>query len=324
MEIDDRAELGSRDDSAVMLLAEHEERHESLYQGRRQLGPRSVFGIFVCIALGGLSGFLAFWDPLGDRPRNIGQGKATASLFHPIGQLVLVSIDGFRPDYIDRKRPDGSYAAPTLRRLSKQGAFSSMQPIMPSKTFPNHASIATGLFPESTGMVGNTMYNPRTGDWFHLGDIDPKWWHGEPIWVTLRKASPPLRLAEVSESARAAVKNYTTATVFWPGSEVEGRRGDAFWYYDGSVSYDDRVTRTLRLLNGTAEDLGGRSADFVTLYFEGVDHAGHRYGPNSDEIVEEIVRADDAIAMLHAAVPDVNLIIVSDHGSKLASALQRD
>jgi hypothetical protein len=56
----------------------------------------------------------------------------------------------------------------------------------PSETFPNHYSIATGLYPESHGIVSNSFYDPEFKQNFSLGcascQKDPKWWLGEPIW----------------------------------------------------------------------------------------------------------------------------------------------
>lgn len=108
----------------------------------------------------------------GSTPRLMFYG-ATASQ-RGTHQLALISIDGFRFDYIDRRwraasvnesqygnegraRKHGAFIAPNLRHLAGKGCFSSMQPVFPSKTFPNHNSIATGLFPAYSGIVGNTM-----------------------------------------------------------------------------------------------------------------------------------------------------------------------
>jgi ectonucleotide pyrophosphatase/phosphodiesterase family member 5 len=218
-----------------------------------------------------------------------------------VAQTVLVSIDGFRHDFLVRKlHQSETYAAVTLRRLAKVGVWAhrGLQPIFPTKTFPNHQALATGLYAESSGIVSNTMHDPVTGRWFHKSSRDPVWWLGEPIWSTLRKA------------------NRTTGTVFWPGSDVAGRTADAFWIYNGSVSYEERVARVVSLLQGTAVDLLplGRKADFVTLYLEGVDHACHLHGPESSEVSKQIALADNAIGDLLTRAPGINIIVVSDHG----------
>jgi predicted AlkP superfamily pyrophosphatase or phosphodiesterase len=216
-------------------------------------------------------------------------------------QLALVSIDGFRFDYLGRRRADGEYAAPVLRRIVERGVVGSMQPVFPSKTFPNHHSIATGLWPAWSGVVGNTMFDVATRKWFHITENDPAWWRGEPVWRTLSRAGR------------------TTGTVFWPGSSVAGRTADAFWDYNASVPYAARVARAIDLLGGVAPELDGRAADFVTLYFEGVDHAGHQHGPDAPQVAVAIAEVDAALGALVEALPQLNLVVVSDHGMSTVS-----
>jgi len=121
--------------------------------------------------------------------------------------VLLVSIDGFRADYLDRPQ------ARQLRRLANQGVRARwLTPVFPSKTFPNHYSIVTGLYPEHHGIVSNTMLEPVSGRRFRIDDTlavrDSSWWGGEPIWVT------------------AVKQRLRSATFFWPGSEaaIEGIR----------------------------------------------------------------------------------------------------
>jgi len=115
---------------------------------------------------------------------------------------ILISIDGFRPDYLDRS------ITPRLSKLKADGVFAPMRPSFPTKTFPNHYTLVTGLRPDHHGIVGNNMIDPvRPGQMFSLSDpkqsLDPFWWDGaEPIWITAEK-----------QGIRAA-------TAFWPGSEV--------------------------------------------------------------------------------------------------------
>lgn len=117
----------------------------------------------------------------------------------PRAPLLLISIDGLRPDDLA--------AAPTLQRLAADGVRAQwMTPSYPSLTFPNHYTLVTGLRPDHHGIVHNTMQDPVLGA-FSLNRRDAvgdgRWWQeGEPIWVSAHKAG--LR----------------TATMFWPGSEA--------------------------------------------------------------------------------------------------------
>lgn len=233
-----------------------------------------------------------------------------------VAPTILISLDGFRHDYLERKWREGpqkgEYIATTIRMLAKTGATTrlGMQPVFPSKTFPNHWSIATGLFPESSGITNNVMYDVKRKRYFHHSTSEPEWWHGEPIWQTLARF-------KTSDSDNNST--FKTATVFWPGSEVPGKRPSAFLKYDDDMPYKERVDNILSFFNGSNPALQDTKADFTTLYMHGVDHAGHAHGPFSLEVDKEIDLVDKAIARLlrklgpsHAT--RYNIIIVSDHG----------
>src|SRR5258705_3385497 len=115
--------------------------------------------------------------------------------------VILVSFDGFRWDY-PTKAP-----TPNLRRLMARGVHAqSLIPSFPSKTFPNHYTIATGLYPGHHGIVTNNIFDTPTGRTFATGKRaevqDPMWWGGVPIWTVVDRAGKP------------------SAPLFWPGSEA--------------------------------------------------------------------------------------------------------
>ena len=211
---------------------------------------------------------------------------------------ILISIDGFRPDYLER------VITPHLNALAAQGAHGALKPSFPTKTFPNHYAIVTGLRPDRNGIVGNSMIDPhRPGAVFSLGDSvqsrDPFWWEeAEPIWVSAEKAG------------------IRTATAFWPGSEVsihEVRPRD--WLrFDRDISNRQRVETVLDWLRRPA----AVRPNFITLYFDSVDMAGHRFGPDSQEVSDAIAEVDAMIGYLAGGLSQmdraVNFVIVSDHG----------
>jgi predicted AlkP superfamily pyrophosphatase or phosphodiesterase len=213
--------------------------------------------------------------------------------------LVLVSIDGFRPDYF------GQAPTPVLDRLRREGVSSAaLIQVFPTKTFPTHYSMVTGLHPGEHGIISNTMYDEGMDAYFGLSRreavMDPRWWGGEPIWNTAER-----------QGLRAA-------TFFWPGSEapIGGRRASDWRIYDGSISYETRVDTVLEWLARPP----ATQPRLITLYFEGVDTAGHRAGLGSATLLEAIVEVDAALGRLVAGIERlglehrVNLLIVSDHG----------
>lgn len=227
-------------------------------------------------------------------PSPVTAGKTS----HP-ATLLLVSIDGYRADYITRG------LSPTLAMLASDGVqASSMQPSFPSLTFPNHYTIVTGLRPDHHGIVNNTMVDATLGK-FSLGNraavSDGRWWNeGTPIWET------------------AEAHGLRTATMFWPGSEaaIHGHHPDEWKTFNAAVTPDARVDQILAWLDQPV----GKRPTFLTLYFDTVDHAGHEYGPDSPEVNDQLRATDEAMARLvrglkqRGLFDQVNLIVLADHG----------
>lgn len=217
--------------------------------------------------------------------------------------VILVSLDGFRWDYLDR------HPTPNLKRLAASGVRARwMTPSFPTQTFPNHYTIVTGLRPARSGMVNNTFLDPVHGRFRYtdtLAAARPVFWQGEPLWVT------------------ASRQGRRTASFFWPGSDVEiaGVRPDRWKRYDGGIPNAPRVDSVLSWIT-LPED---QRPSFVTLYFSDVDHYGHENGPESPELARAVVEADSLIGRLMAGIrragleSRVNVIVVSDHGMATTS-----
>ncbi|HEY4302382.1 MAG TPA: nucleotide pyrophosphatase/phosphodiesterase family protein [Candidatus Didemnitutus sp.] len=225
---------------------------------------------------------------------------------HPASRLViLVSIDGFRWDYFEKYHPA------ELGRLAADGVHARrMTSSFPSLTFPNHYTIVTGLRPEHHGIVANTFFDPDLNAKFyythHDCAVDPRWWSGgEPIWITAER------------------QGLHSACFFWPGSDSEnhGLRPSFTKPFDKHLTADDRVDGLLAWL-ALPEAQRPRVA---TLYFDMVDTAGHRFGPEAPETVQAIALVDTAIGRLLAGLQKIGLrdetdfVFVSDHGMEPVS-----
>ena len=214
--------------------------------------------------------------------------------------VILVSIDGYRPDYTRKFSP------PNLTAFKNIGASAeSMIPVFPSKTFPNHLSIITGRYAENHGIVANYFYDlsrPAEKTLYTLSNPkavqDGTWYQADPLWVTAEK------------------EGMRTACYFWPGSEAEigGVRPAYFKTYDKNVTNQSRVDGVLDWLKLPEE----KRPHLITLYFSDVDSAGHEHGPDSKEVKEAVKNIDIQIGRLQAGVEalklPVDLVIVSDHG----------
>jgi predicted AlkP superfamily pyrophosphatase or phosphodiesterase len=218
--------------------------------------------------------------------------------------LVLISIDGFRWDYINR--PGASH----LRALAAHGVRAErMVPSFPSLTFPNHYTIVTGLYPEHHGIVANTMVDSAIGR-FGIGDNpavrDPRWWGGEPIWNTAEK------------------QHERAAPISWPGSEapIEGMRPTWWEKFDGAMPNTERVRKVLALLALPADS----APRLITQYFPSVDHQGHSFGPDAPQTDSAIAQVDSAVGAIVDGIARmglsgrVDIIVLADHGMTALSS----
>ncbi|KAG5950984.1 hypothetical protein E4U53_004045 [Claviceps sorghi] len=243
-------------------------------------------------------------------PRLVSNGTA---LFAPT--TIILSLDGFRADFLHRG------LTPRLSALVREGVSPPyMTPSFPSLTFPNHYTLATGLYPEAHGIVGNSFWDPDLQAEFYYTDparsLDPKWWAaGEPFWVSAEK------------------QGVRTAVHMWPGSEapIQGIFASTVDKFNDKEALDSKVARILGFLDrpgpGPASAPPGQTApaedarpQLIAAYVPNVDADGHKYGPNSTEINSTIRSVDAMLDKLFRGLQArnltdiVNLIVVSDHG----------
>lgn len=211
--------------------------------------------------------------------------------------LIIISVDGLRHDYLEL------HQAPMIAELAAAGVHvQQLQPVFPSKTFPNHYSLVTGLYPEQHGIVDNSMYDPVHQRQFAMSMseqvADGFWWQGEPIWIT------------------AELQGVKAATYFFPGSEAEikGKRPTHWFPYKHDTPNRERTEQVLAWLALPDE----QRPRVITLYYSDVDSAGHAYGPYSPQVKQALFDIDNEIAYLvntlRSRQQQVNLIISSDHG----------
>ncbi|KAK6005085.1 hypothetical protein QM012_007864 [Aureobasidium pullulans] len=233
-----------------------------------------------------------------------------SSIFAPT--TILISLDGFRADFLHRN------ITPSLNSFVRAGVSPEyMSPSFPSVTFPNHFTLVTGLYPEAHGVVGNSFWDPELKEDFYYTDparsMQPKWWNGEPIWVTAEE-----------QDVRAAIH-------MWPGSEAHiGIEPTFVDKYQGHELLTNKVDRILGLLDLPGTHDKGASPDtprpqLIAAYVPDVDRDGHLYGPNSTEIRSTISSVDSMLGQLFSGLEQrnltdiVNIIIVSDHGMATTS-----
>lgn len=212
---------------------------------------------------------------------------------------ILVSFDGFRWDYLNRG------ITPNFQEVEKEGVRAlSLKPSFPTKTFPNHYSIISGMYPQNHGIIFNSFTNNINGKKYRIGSAtevkNSAWYLGEAFWETARR------------------NGIITASYFWPGSEVdlERRRPNYIMTYNHNTPYIDRIEGVINWLRLPVKE----RPRFITLYFHDTDTFGHNYGPNSEQINISISRVDTLVGIINDKLKEIglldstNVIFVSDHG----------
>lgn len=213
--------------------------------------------------------------------------------------LVVISMDGFRWDY------DQKANTPTLDSLAVVGVKSErMIPSFPTKTFPNHYTLATGLYPDHHGIVLNGFYDPEHQRYYRMKDTlsrdDGTFYGGEPIWNTAQK-----------QGLRAA-------TLFWVGSEadIQGKHPTIWKPYEHKMPYTARIDTAMAWLQLPE----AQRPQLVMWYVDEPDGCGHTFGPDSPQLVETVEHLDSLLGIfMHrlSALPfhdKINVIVLSDHG----------
>ncbi len=241
--------------------------------------------------------FAGFAQAPTDSTQVVVPGRTNAPAQEQKPYVIFISADGFRHDLAEK------YHAQHLLALRAGGvAASSMTPSYPSVTFPNHYSLATGLYPSHHGLVDNAFFDAAKGSSYTIRDrnavSDPYYYGGTPIWV----------LAEQQKML--------SASFFWVGSEapVDGISPTYWYHFNDKISLDTR----LKAVHDWLTLPEAQRPHLITFYMSYVDHAEHFYGPDSRETEDAVQIVDNCMAKMVAMVDSlklpVNYVFVSDHG----------
>ncbi|CAI5453342.1 unnamed protein product [Caenorhabditis angaria] len=214
--------------------------------------------------------------------------------------LVILSLDGFAREYLDRN------VVQTFNHIAKCGVKAEhVYPSYPSKTFPNHYTIVTGLYPESHGIIDNSVFDPEISPNFESMKKTTfgEFYGGEPIWSFYkRKTGKPANC------------------LFWVGCYYNqtGYKPDIAPAYNGDLPFRNRIDKVVSWLKEPENVRAG----LITAYLHEPDNAGH-YQINEDDIDRKLAELDDMLDYMMSELAAnkllgcINLVILSDHGMQV-------
>ncbi|WKY09068.1 hypothetical protein Q1695_001875 [Nippostrongylus brasiliensis] len=211
--------------------------------------------------------------------------------------LVILSLDGFARQYLDR------YSVEALSYIKKCGATAErVFPPFPSRTFPSHYTMVTGLYPESHGIVDNNVLDTNISDRLESmksATLPPGFYRGDPIWNVYKRSGG------------------RTACLFWPGCayNISGMGPDISPPYNKDLPFRNRFDQVINWLMLPKD----RRPGLITAYMDQPDTTGH-YQIDDKDIERQLQELDTLLRYFldrlqsEGLLPCINLAIVSDHG----------
>jgi len=262
----------------------------------------------------------------------VGRASAQQPVQSPL--LLMISVDGLRPDHVTAADSLG-LKVPNLRRFLSEGTYADgVQGVIPTVTYPSHTTLITGVWPARHGIHANMVFDPlkhNQSGWY---------WYAEDI-----------RVPTLWDAVHAA--GGTTAAISWPvtvGARVDWNVPDV-WLPDNPASIAPIRAATMppglfeelereatgRLSDATfsidslgREDAVGAIAAYLferhqptlmLVHNIGLDHVRHRLGRDNPRARRAVAAADRALARVVESVERLDLldrttfVVTGDHGS---------
>ncbi len=252
-------------------------------------------------------------------------GLDTGAGAHEVGEryLVLISLDGLRPEFY----LDDAFAAPELRALVRAGsAARAAEGVFPTVTYPNHASIVTGVRPARHGIFFNVRFDPRgtRGRWYEeASDL-----RASPLWEWARAAG--LRTAGVSWPSTLGARidlllperdyHVRPDPLDVMGAAVTPGLLERLGLVPRPDIFRDAIEWDAFLTAVSAAIIRDARPHLLMLHLVQLDHFQHRGGRAGAGVKPALARVDTHIGTLRRALEEAGvatrttIVITGDHG----------
>jgi predicted AlkP superfamily pyrophosphatase or phosphodiesterase len=243
--------------------------------------------------------------------------------------VLMISIDGLRPDYVTQADQHG-LKIPNLRRFVAEGTYAEgVTGVTPTLTYPSHTTLVTGVWPAQHGILGNVKFDPlfeNMGGWY---------WYAADIRVpTLWSAADHAGLVTASlnwpatvgaKSIRYLIPEYWRARTPDDRLLIEALTQPEGWLQELETKLGPYTNGNETTLQGdelrtryAVEILNTKKPAFMTIHLTSLDETEHETSPFSEKSNETLEALDGMIGRLMAAAlqdnPSGVVAVVSDHG----------
>lgn len=249
----------------------------------------------------------------------------SAALAEPV---LLISIDGLQPDDVIKAEKRG-IDIPNLKRFITQGSYAEgVRGVLPSVTYPSHATLITGVSPSRHGIVGNNSFDPlqiNQGGWYwYASDINVP-----TLWDIAAKAQFTTANVHWPVSVNASAVKWNIPQIWRTGhtddaklmksvatpgliESLESQLGAYAPGIDESIEGDENRGRFATAL------ITREKPYFTTVYLTALDHEQHEKGPDTAAAHAVLKRIDAIVGKIISAQmvaqPESVIAVVSDHG----------
>ncbi len=244
--------------------------------------------------------------------------------------VVLVTIDGFRPDFYKEDK----WATPNLHQLVEAGSYADgVRGVFPTVTYPSHTTIMTGALPIRHGIYYNTPFEPdgETGRWYweyNLIQVPTLWTaiHAAGMktagisWPVTSGAPIDYHVPEIWSLDKKISRLSTMRGNSQPKGFFEELETNATGKLDDLVMDADYMSRDESFGRMAAYIIRQYKPAFLAVHLPCVDHAEHMEGRDGPTVRRAVAGADHAIgdmleAIRQAGLSDSTTVIVTgDHG----------
>ncbi|KJH50159.1 type I phosphodiesterase / nucleotide pyrophosphatase [Dictyocaulus viviparus] len=184
-------------------------------------------------------------------------------------------------------------------------------PSFPSRTFPNHYTIVTGLYPESHGIVDNNVYDAKLSDTIESMKNTRK--NGFGMFINVMAAEQRASSGQdVPTISQACTTEFSIILALF----ILGLQPDITLPYNKDLPFRNRFDMIVNWLLLPQKLRPG----LITAYIDEPDSAGH-YQMDDTDIKSKLSQIDNRLWYLLERLRNVdilrcvNLAIVSDHDS---------
>jgi len=207
--------------------------------------------------------------------------------------VLVISLDGVGYNFLKNKNLS------SFNTIKKNGLHGKMNPVFQSTTFPAHASMATGVYPNKHGIIHNIFYDEVRGKFNYSGDTN--WYDVPPIWIT------------------AEQNGIKSAVYFWIGSDTNWKGVSPSFKkvpFNNKVSEEIKINQILNWIDLPV----GEKPRLIMSWWHGIDSQGHKFGTRDQRTIEQLNKQNKNLLELINQLDKRNaweyltLFIVSDHG----------